>query len=94
MISLNNIYFYSFRDNVPTVLLGAWPINAQMFDGEDAAGPVATLFCDEADAAKEGLLTNLQRAHADIQKLVRVFFMPETIDLDEALALVKKPRYI
>jgi hypothetical protein len=44
------------------------------------------------EAAMEGLNRNVARAHVDIQKLSRVFFMPEVVDLEEALAIVKKPR--
>jgi hypothetical protein len=30
--------------------------------------------------------------HSDLQRLMKMFIMPETIDMEEALALVKKPR--
>jgi hypothetical protein len=81
-----------FRDNVPAICLGQWSLNAELFDGDEQAGPVPTLFAEDSEGAMEGLMGNVTRAHADIQKLSRVFFMPEVVDLDEAIAIVKKPR--
>jgi hypothetical protein len=81
-----------FRDNVPAICLGQWPLNADLFDGDEQAGPVPTLFAEDVEAAAEGLNRNAARAHADIQKLSRVFFMPEVVDLEEATSIIKKPR--
>jgi hypothetical protein len=46
-----------FRDNIPTVKLASWPMNCQMFDGDTLAGPVPTLFSEDADATL-GALNN------------------------------------
>jgi hypothetical protein len=46
-----------FRDNIPTVKLGSWPMNCQLFDGDTLAGPVPTLFSEDADATL-GALNN------------------------------------
>ena len=35
---------------------------------------------------------NPDRAHADMAKLARAFFIPEHVDLAAAMAIVKKPR--
>jgi hypothetical protein len=83
---------FSFSDNVPAICLGQWALKADLFDGDEQAGPVPTLFAEDKEGAMEGLIRNVARAHADIQKLARVFFMPEVVDLDEALAIIKKPR--
>jgi hypothetical protein len=91
-----NFYFYFvifFSDNVPAICLGQWALNTELFDGDEQAGPVPTLFAEDKEGALEGLTRNVTRAHADIQKLARVFFMPEVVDLDEALSIIKKPRY-
>jgi hypothetical protein len=77
---------------VPAICLGRWSLNATLFDGLYAAGPVATLFSEDVEAMKEALNTNLQRTFGDFQKLARVFYMPEILDLDEATQLIKKPR--
>jgi hypothetical protein len=67
-------------------------LSADLFDGDEQAGPIPTLFAENMEEAMEGLMGNVMRAHADIQKLSRVFFMPEVVDLEEAIAIVKKPR--
>jgi hypothetical protein len=90
--SYNINCFVLRRDNVPAICLGQWSLDADLFDGDEQAGPVPTLFAEDMEAALEGLNRNVARAHADIQKLSRVFFMPEVVDLEEALAIVKKPR--
>jgi hypothetical protein len=68
------------------------PLCTNMFDGEIAAGPIPILFSEDTRASLEGLNTNAQKAHQDIQHLEKVFFMPEYIDVEEAINLVKKPR--
>jgi hypothetical protein len=42
--------------------------------------------------SKEALAANPMRAHQDLQRAMKVFLMPELIDLEEALNLVKRPR--
>jgi hypothetical protein len=85
-------YKLYFRDNIPAICLGQWALNTELFDGDEQAGPVPTLFAEDKEGAMEGLIRSSNRAHADIQKLARVFFMPEVVNLDEALSIVKKPR--
>jgi hypothetical protein len=63
-----------------------------MFDGDLMAGPVVTLFAEEEEEARRNITANPQRAHADLQRIMRAFFMPETLQPDEAPAVVKKPR--
>jgi hypothetical protein len=91
MSRLNNL-FSCFRDNVPVIWLATWDVGAKMFDGEIAAGPVPTIFSEDILATQEALASNYQRAHQDLQRAMKAFYMPELIGLDEALALVKKPR--
>ena len=78
---------------MPTVLLNSWPITASIFDGDEAAGPVPSLFCDDPDAAKEAIAASVAKAHHDVQKISRVFFAGETVRLQDCQALLKKARY-
>jgi hypothetical protein len=55
---------------------------------------VPTLFAEDIEGARSSLDKNVNRAHADIQKLNRTFFMPEVVDLEDAISLVKKPRQV
>jgi hypothetical protein len=79
---------------VPAICLGLWPLNATLFDGDEQAGPVPTLFAEDIEGARSGLDRNTARAHANIQKLNRTFFMPELVDLKDAISLVKKPKQV
>lgn len=85
------IYVY-YRDNVPTVHLGIWDLNATMFDGEEAAGPVPTLFAEDSEATLGAIRADRAKTHADFQKIVKIFFVPECVNIKEAAALLKKPR--
>jgi hypothetical protein len=78
-----------FRDNVPTIELATWPLEVTLFDGE---GPVPVIFSDEPEATATAIAANPAKAHYDIQKVARCFAMMENIRLDEALAIIKKPR--
>jgi hypothetical protein len=95
---LYSLYFifitllFIHRDNVPTVELAAWPLEASLFDGDIAAEPVPLIFSEEPDSSWAALESNMAKAHADLQKVARCFYMPETIHLEDALNLVKKRR--
>lgn len=77
---------------MPTVLLKAWHLQANLFDGERLAGPVPTLFSEEPEAAALAIAGDALKAHWDLNKISKAFFMPETISIKEALAVLKKPR--
>ena len=77
---------------MPTIQLGAWPLEATMYEGEKTAGPVATLFAEDEEATREAISSHVDKAHSDYQRLTRCFFMPEIISMEEAISLIKKPR--
>jgi hypothetical protein len=77
---------------VPVISLVTQGISTRLFDGEDTAGPVPALFAEDVEASRDAIRTNLQRTHQDLQRSMRIFIMPETLELDEAAALIKKPR--
>ena len=56
------------------------------------AGPYPTLFSTNMDASLAGIKGDPRKAHWDIMKISRLIFMPESIDFDEAVQIVKKPR--
>ena len=72
--------------------MSTWDLGAVLFDGETTAGPVPTLFADNVEASKAALEAAPAKAHADYLKIARTFFMPETISMEDALSVVKKPR--
>jgi hypothetical protein len=72
-----DIFYY--RDNVPAILLSVWELEARMFNGELAAGPVPALFSEDGEASQEALLANPRKAHQDLQRAMKIFFMPELV---------------
>ena len=75
-----------------TFRLSTWDLGAVLFDGETTAGPVPTLFTDSVEVSKAAREAAPVKAHADYMKIARTFFMPETISMEDALGVVKKPR--
>jgi hypothetical protein len=58
-------------DNVPIIKLLELPVNCNMFDGENMAGPFSTLFAANEPAVMEALKKNVGLVHSDLQKLAR-----------------------
>jgi hypothetical protein len=79
-------------DNLPTVKLAAWPLEATLFDPEVIAGPVPTLFGTDEYAALEGIRADPLKNHWDLSRIAKNFFMAENIDLEAAVLVCKKPR--
>jgi hypothetical protein len=48
--------FSLYRDNVPTICLAQWPMEATLWDGDVIAGPVPTLFTEEVEAGTKAIL--------------------------------------
>jgi hypothetical protein len=74
------------------VELSSWSLEASLFDGDLAAGLVPVLFTEDLDSTSAALASNVAKAHYDIQKIARCFYMPEILRLEDALAVVRKPR--
>ena len=51
-----------------------------------------TKFFSCLPSALEKFLDNPEKGHADINRISKIFFMPENVSLSDASALVKKPR--
>jgi len=56
LVTNNNVHFIMFSDNVPTVCLAQWPLEASMWDGDVIAGPVPTLFTEDIANATAAIL--------------------------------------
>ena len=48
--------FSLYRDNVPTICLAQWPMDATLWDSDVIAGPVPTLFTEEVEAGTKAIL--------------------------------------
>ncbi len=41
-----------FRDDIPTIQLGSWPVSASLMDGDKLAGLFPTLFSEEPEVGR------------------------------------------
>jgi hypothetical protein len=69
-----------------------WPLSAEYLDEEVLSGLLPTLYSEEPAASEAALLADPVRAQKDVEALNRVFFIPEVVQLEEALKIVRKPR--
>ena len=88
----NHTVQFDFSDNVPAILLDSRSLAANLFEGDVLAGLVPTLFADDPDAAERAITSDAAKAHWDINKINKVFMVPENIGLKDAVSLLKKPR--
>ncbi len=74
------------------MLLREWLIKANMYDGDDVAGPVPLLFATNVDDATTAVTANPDKAFKDLQRIYSKFFMPENIPASAAMAQLANPR--
>jgi hypothetical protein len=87
------IYFlFLFRDNVPVIVLCQWNLEADYLEDEYLSGLLPVLFANDAESAEKGLQDNPDSTMRDLSRLNRVFFSPETVSIEAAIAVVRKPR--
>jgi hypothetical protein len=49
------------RDNIPTVVIQKWPLQATLFDEKVLAGPVPILFAEDMDSARENMMADMAK---------------------------------
>jgi len=84
--------FQLCRDNIPTITLGEWPLEADYIEDDVLSGIKPILFADDPKVSEAAILADPATALKDLDRLNRSFFIPETIELDDAYAIVRKPR--
>ena len=72
--------------------LGSWDLEAQYLDDEYLSGTMPVLYADDPDTAEAAMALNPVQLKKDIEKLQKVFFLPESLDKEEALGVIRKPR--
>jgi hypothetical protein len=77
---------------VPTLILNSWDVAADLLDDDFLDGIMPVLFAEDTGRAEEGLAANLDTTRKDLERLAKVYFVPETLNLEQAEAVVKKPR--
>jgi hypothetical protein len=81
-----------FRDNIPAIILAEWELSAEYFDEDFMSGVMPVLYARDPRAAEAGNKANPQTAMKDLDKLNRIFFIPESVKLSAALKIVKRAR--
>ena len=74
------------------MLLQSWDLDTNQFDGELLAGPITTLFSEDAETSTTNIMANPLKAHWDLSKIAKCFVMPENLTMQEAMAYIKKPK--
>ncbi len=80
-----------FRDNVPAIVLNQWETTADYLDDDLLDGVMPVLFADNVHAAEAAICEAPLTAKRDLERLAKVL-CPETLDLTQAEAIVRKPR--
>jgi hypothetical protein len=80
------------RDNIPTIILFEWNLETDYIDEEYLSGLLPVLFAADPKEAEAGIKAHQAFALKDIDRLNRMFFIPEGLDLEEAHKVVKKAR--
>jgi hypothetical protein len=60
-----------YRDNLPSLQLQTWEMNANMYDGVSTAGPVPTIFSEDQQATIDAMVSDPVQAHKDVTKINR-----------------------
>jgi hypothetical protein len=74
------------------VVLAEWELKADYFEDDFLSGVSPVLFANDPKAAEDAIRANKETAKKDLDRLNRCFFVPECIELEAALKLVKKAR--
>jgi hypothetical protein len=74
------------------VVLGEWELHADYFEDDFLSGVSPVLFANDPQASEAAIKANPEIAKKDLDRLNRCFFVPESVELDAALKIVKKAR--
>jgi hypothetical protein len=77
---------------VPVIVLCQWDLEADYLEEDYLSGLLPVLFANDAASAEKGMRENPASTMKDLDRINRVFFNPETVDLESALGIVRKPR--
>ncbi len=81
-----------FRDNIPAIVLNQWETTADYLDDDLLDGVMLVLFAYDVRAAEAAISEAPLTAKRDLERLAKIYFVPETLDLTQAEAIVRKPR--
>jgi len=79
-------------DNTPAVTLCSWDLEAEYLDDDYLTGTVPVLFAEDPVAAETAVRNNPDQLKKDLERLQKMFFLPESVDKLQAIKIIKKPR--
>ena len=56
------------------------------------ARPFPSLFSTDSIASLAGIIKDPKKCHWDLMKISHLILMPESVDIEEAIQITKKPR--
>ncbi len=86
---MSNIIFYSRDNNIPTITLFEYDLETENLDDDLIIGVMSVLFAPDIAAARQAMSTGPMSVRKGLDKLNRLFFTPESVDLKGAF---RKPR--
>ncbi len=89
---INPTKLYFFRDNIPTITLHEWDLDTEYIDDDVVSGVMPVLFAADIAAARQAISVNITPLRKDLDKINRIFFTPESLDLEGADSVIRKPR--
>jgi hypothetical protein len=81
------------RCNVPVMVVAGWDVTTMMLDRFELNGMMPTLFADNPAAAEVAFHGDPVNARKDVDRLNRVLFQAEVVDVDEAINICRKPTW-
>ena len=84
-LCINRLIFCS--NNLPIILIKSWPLEAAPLNR--SCWQVPSLYSEDPDSAQTAIKDDPMKAHWDINKITKTFFMMESVTTAEALAIIK-----
>jgi hypothetical protein len=69
-----------------------WELDADYLDDDFLSGVLPVLFAANPHIAEAAIVANPDNAKKDLERLARMFFIPEGLNIEMAAQVVRKPR--
>ncbi len=67
-------------------------MDTEYLDDDFVSGVMPVLFAADIAAARQAMSVNIMPLRKDLDKINRMFFTPESVDLEGADSVIRKPR--
>jgi hypothetical protein len=69
-----------------------WDLETEYLDDDMVSGVMPVLFAADIAAARQAMIANTTTLRKDLDKINRMFFTPESVDIEGADSVIRKPR--